>query len=722
MDNLNSYFASCPKNVSDLLAGEIRELGGTEISETAAGVYFKADEAAGYRFIMWSRLASRLFLQIASFKVSSPEDIYHGVRGTAWDEEFGRESSFTINSDLIRSNTITNKNFAAQKMKDAIADQFREKYGTRPAVDNADPGITLHLLIKDDTASVGIDLSGTPLHRRGYRRASGPAPLKENAAAAVLLRSGWKETAGKGGSFLDPFCGTGTLLIEAAMMAGDIAPGLLRSGTGMNKWRKYNPRLMEEIRAEASARRAEGIKNIPRIAGSDINRKAVSSALANIEAAGLGSVIHVEKRDFADLSVSHLPPGLMVSNPPYGERLEELEALVPLYRSIGKITSERLPGWRVAVLAGDIRLSKAIGLKPEKINIIYNGPIECTLAGFRIFSKEEKAGINEEISRKSRDRTPSSPGAEMFANRLRKNIKKLKKWRKKNGVTCYRIYDADMPEYSAAIDVYEDKWINLQEYAPPKEIPEKKAARHIEEMIDGILSVFPVRRRDIYLKVRKRQGGKSQYGKVSFRNEKKIIRENSLSFYVNLSDYLDTGIFLDHRPTRELIRTMSEGKDFLNLFAYTGTATVYAAEGGAASTTSVDQSNTYLGWAEENMKLNGFTGDEHKFVKADVLKWIPKEKKRFDLIFLDPPTFSNSKNMKETLDIQRDYGDLIAKTVKLLKKDGTLIFSTNFRKFRMNRDLFPDLLIEDITEKSIPADFERNRKIHFCWTIRRKEQ
>ena len=412
----------------------------------------------------------------------------------------------------------------------------------------------------------------------------------------------------------------------------------------------------------------------------------------------------------------------MVSNPPYGERLEEIETLIPLYRLIGAVSSRDLPGWKIAVLSGDIRLSKAIGLKPEKVNTIFNGPIECSLANFRIYSDKEKMEIKEAVSKKISERTPSSPGAQMFANRLKKNLKSLKKWTVKEGITSYRLYDADMSEYSAAIDFYEGKWVNFQEYASPKEIPEKKVKRHRDEMIDGLLSVLPIYRKDLYIKLRKKQAGKSQYNKIASKDDKKIIRENGHSFYINLSDYLDTGIFLDHRITRRLIESMAEGKRFLNLFAYTGTATVHAAAGGAKSTTTVDMSSTYLQWAKDNMKLNGFTGDNHRFLKEDVLTWLRRERKSYDLVFLDPPTFSNSKSMENTFDIQKDYRYLISRASELLGTDGTLIFSTNFRKFKMDKDLFPDLIIRDISEETIPVDFTRNKKIHYCWEIRRKQK
>ena len=721
MGNNLQFYAASPRNLADLMAKEVTSCGGENLAETPTGIYFSGSLETACRFLVWSRVGSRLFLQLKTFEAETPEDIYKGVYSHPWDTEFDASASFTISTDLIKTTVVNHQNFASQKMKDAIVDQFREKTGERPQIDNKKPDITLHLLIKENTAVLGMDLGGESLHQRGYRTVSGPAPLKENVAAAILLRSGWPEIAEKGGPFIDPFCGTGTLLIEAAMIAGDTAPGLLKRRRGMDFWKRFNPEIMENVLREAGDRRAAGENRIPRIYGFDKDKNAVASALKNISSAGFDRFIHVEKRNFENLSVSFLPPGLMVSNPPYGERLDEIETLIPLYKGIGAVSSKELRGWKIAVLSGDIKLSKAIGLKPDKVNTVFNGPIECSLGVFRIYSDKEKSDLKETISKKISERTPSSPGAEMFANRLRKNLKALRKWVSGSGVTSYRIYDADMSEYSAAIDYYEGKWLNLQEYAPPKEIPLDKVKRHREEMIDGLLSVIPVYKQDLFIKVRKRQAGKSQYNKISTVNDKKIIHENGHSFYINLSDYLDTGIFLDHRETRKLIESMAGGKRFLNLFAYTGTATVYAAAGGAHSTTTVDMSSTYLEWAKENMNLNGFTGDNHRFLKADVLTWLQREKKKYDLIFLDPPTFSNSKSMDKTFDIQRDYPDLLHWTTSLLNSGGTCIFSTNFRKFKLDSSIFPELEIKDISEETIPVDFSRNKKIHYCWEIRRKQ-
>ncbi len=714
------YFAACPRNTEDLSHTEIAAFGGYDIKETPGGVSFTGTMETGYRHVLWSRVSSRLLLALFSFPVMSLEDIYSGTRQILWDSEFANTSSFTIHTDIIRSPAVNHPNFAAQKMKDAIVDQFRERTGIRPSIDNKFPDITLHLLVKDDTAVISIDLSGESMHRRGYRVRTGPAPLKENTGAALLLRSGYERICKKGGSLVDGFCGTGTLLIEAAMIAGDHAPGLMRKAAGLPSWKKFDPQLWSNLIKEARERSMEGMKKIPRIYGFDKEKSAVAAALENCRAAGFEDKIHVEKKLFKDVSLPFLTPGLFISNPPYGERLEEVESLLPLYKNIGEVLRREFRSWRAAVLTNSRELSKAIGLKPEKVNVFFNGPLECTLGQFRIFSREESENLSRKMEIKRAERTPSSPGAVMFSNRLKKNLKKLRKWTVQNNISSYRIYDADMPEYSAAIDYYEGTWIHFQEYAPPREIEPEKAEQHRKEMLDGLMSTLPLHRKDLFITVRKRQKGKSQYEKRGFAGSKKMIHENGHKFLINLTDYLNTGIFLDHRLIRQNIASLAAGGDFLNLFAYTGTATVYAASGGARTTTTVDKSNTYLQWARENMELNGHTGSNHQFIKADCLRWIEQTKNRYDLIFLDPPTFSNSKGMNSTLALGRDYRDLIEKTSGLLRKDGLLLFSTNYRKFKIEADAFPHLAVADISDKTIPEDFQRHKNIHYCWEIRRK--
>ena len=334
----------------------------------------------------------------------------------------------------------------------------------------------------------------------------------------------------------------------------------------------------------------------------------------------------------------------------------------------------------------------------------------------------ESAG---ESSLRNSDRSTtvgSAKGAEMFANRLRKNLRHLGKWARREGVTCYRVYDADLPEYAVAVDLYED-WAHVQEYAAPPTVDPLLAERRLSDAMAVIPDALGRPADRVVLKVRRRQKGLAQYERQAMTGQFREVCEGSLRFLVNLTDYLDTGLFLDHRPTRALIRSAVRGGRFLNLFAYTGTASVYAAAGGAASTTTIDMSSVYLDWARSNMELNGFDeGRAHRFVRADCLAWLAvPHPERYHVIFVDPPTFSNSKRMgAATFDVQRDHVGLLRSVVQLLARDGLILFSNNFRHFKMHRSALPDLTIEDITHSTIPPDFQRNPRIHTCWKLTRR--
>jgi 23S rRNA (guanine2445-N2)-methyltransferase / 23S rRNA (guanine2069-N7)-methyltransferase len=713
MTSHRHFFATAPKGIEPLLADELRALGAFEVAEGRSGVAFSGPLAIAYRACLWSRLASRVLLPLATFPATSPEELYAGVRAIDWSEHLSTESTLAVDASVSGSK-ITHSHYAALKIKDAVVDQFRDRTGDRPSVDAERPDVRINLYLLRDTATLSLDLSGDSLHRRGYRDEGVLAPLKENLAAAILIRAGWPEIAARGGALVDPMCGSGTLLLEGAYMAGDIAPGLLRPHYGFLRWRGHDAALWQQLMEEAQGRRADGLARIPTIVGYDADHKAIRAAWANIDQAGLREHIHVERREVAALVVpsGESAAGLLVVNPPYGERLGEVEALKEVYGTLGDRLKEQFVGWKAAIFTGNVELGKKLGLRAKKMHTLYNGALECKLLHIEVQPENFV----------DRHRGPSpvrlSEGATSFANRLRKNLKTLGKWAKQEGISCYRLYDGDIPEYAVAVDLY-DGWVHVQEYQAPKEIDERKAAQRLREVMAVLPDVLEVPGERIFLKVRKQQKGTEQYGKFGERGQFIEVREGAARLLVNLSDYLDTGLFLDHRPTRLLLGELAAGKRFLNLFAYSGAASVQAALGGAASTLTVDMSQTYLDWAKKNLALNGFSGGNHRLERADCLEWLGRAKGEFDLIFLDPPTFSNSKRMEGTFDVQRDHVELLRKTAALLAQDGTLIFSNNNRKFKMDAEALPELLIEDITRKTIPKDFERNPRIHNCWRIRK---
>lgn len=710
------YFATAPQGVEPLLAAELLALGASRAHESRGGVAFDGPLAVAYRACLWSRTANRVLYLLASVPAPDADALYAGVRALAWEEHLDPDGTLAV--DFAGSGAaITHSQYGAQRVKDGIVDRLRELTGRRPSVDRDTPDLRINVFVLKDTARIAIDLAGDSLHRRGYRVETVAAPLKENLAAALLLKAGWPALAAAGGGLLDPMCGSGTFAIEAALIAADRAPGLERTHWGCYGWRRHQPALWRELVLEARERAAAGRARLPAIVACDADPRAVRATLANVQAAGLAGGIHVERRELARAEPPRGPAGLVIVNPPYGERLGEQEALRATYAELGDVLKARFGGWQVALFTGNPELGKRMGLRAHKANTFHNGPLPCQLLQFSV---EPSAFVDREgADRRRREAALAralAGGADAFVNRLKKNLRTLGRWAAREGISCYRLYDADIPEYAVAVDRYGD-WLHVQEYAAPATIPEATAAERLEQVMTVLPDTLGVAPEHIALKVRSRQKGSSQYTRQAEHGEFLEVREGPARLLVNLFDYLDTGLFLDHRITRALLGRLARGRHFLNLFAYTGAATVHAALGGARTTTSVDLSATYLDWAGRNLALNGCGGDAHRLVRADCLAWLEHARGRYGLIFLDPPTFSNSKRMSGTLDVQRDHVTLIRRAVALLEPGGELIFSNNHRRFRLDTAALADLAIEDISASTIPPDFARNPRIHRCWRI-----
>ncbi|WP_031438327.1 bifunctional 23S rRNA (guanine(2069)-N(7))-methyltransferase RlmK/23S rRNA (guanine(2445)-N(2))-methyltransferase RlmL [Methylobacter tundripaludum] len=766
-------FATTPKAMETILTDELQALGVNNIKATLAGVAFQGDLETAYRACLWSRTANRILLVLSSFEVKTQEDLYNGVQKIDWFEHINPEDSFAVSFSAKNSAAINNTHFGALKVKDAIVDQMRARFQTRPSINTEQPNIRINVYLNGENAQLSLDLSGESLHRRGYRDVSIKAPMKENLAAAMLLRSGWPQIAKQQGSLIDPMCGSGTLLLEGAMIAADYAPGLLRDYFGFTGWKKHDAQCWKKLRAEAEQRKKIGLEKLPVIVGFDQNRHTVNTALAHIANAGLQNKIHVERRDIEDAEPAESwKPGLLICNPPYGERLGDEQETAELYKKFGESLKAHFIGWKAAMIISNPELGFRLGLRSQKPITLFNGALECKLLRLdieesnffipkaktqeeRIAQAIETGKIQEQrIAQATQTKTTPQPettsadtlaeqdvselGAEMFANRLKKNLKKLSNWAKQNRITCYRVYDADLPEYAVAVDIYQGEacrsqltplayipvgdqtWINVQEYEPPKSIDQHKADQRLAGLLAEIPRILGVNREQVFLKIRRKQKSTDQYEKHDDQGRFHIIEEGGCKLLVNFEDYLDTGLFLDHRPIRMLIQKQAKDKSFLNLFAYTGSATVHAAMGGAKSTTTVDMSNTYINWAKKNMALNANEG-AHEFIQTDCLEWLAAEaqlaNRHYDLIFLDPPTFSNSKRMDAVFDIQNDHVQLINNAISLLSPGGVLYFSTNFRRFKIDKQALSDLIVEDISAATIPEDFARNPKIHYCWRI-----
>ncbi len=700
-DDMNSLFASTARGLEELLKSELDALGAQDLQVVQGGVHFEADDRTMYQSLLWSRLASRILLPLGEFGVYSDLDLYVGVQSIDWTELFGSQHTFVVHFSGTNE-SIRNSQFGALKVKDAIVDSFTRQKLPRPNVDREQPDIRINVWLNKDRASIALDLSGDALHQRGYRQQTGQAPLKENLAAAIVLRSGWQPTT----PLLDPMCGSGTLLIEAALIACDRAPGLLRSRWGFTHWRQHNDALWREVKSEAQQRARAGTAAAQaRFFGYDSDGRVLEWAQANARRAGVADLFTFARQDVLQLK-NPLPGeqrGTVLSNPPYGERLESEPALIALHSQLGRIMKQHFGGWTLSLFSGSPELLSCLQLRAERQFKAKNGPIECVQKNYQLAENSSENGAQI---------------AEDYANRLRKNMKKLEKWARQEGIACYRLYDADLPEYNVAVDRY-GEWVVVQEYAPPKTIDAAKARQRLFDVIGATLSVLELPANRLVLKTRERQKGKNQYQKLGEKGDFFEVQEYNARLLVNLTDYLDTGLFLDHRIARHMLGKMSKDKDFLNLFSYTGSASVHAGLGGARSTTTVDMSRTYLEWAERNLRLNGLTGRQHRLMQADCLSWLRESDETFDLIFIDPPTFSNSKRMEEDFDVQRDHIMLMRNLKRLLRAGGTVMFSNNKRGFKMDLEGLASLGLkaQDITQKTLSQDFARNRQIHNCWLI-----
>ncbi len=822
-----AMFATAPHGVARLLADELAELGATDVTVAGAGVRFHGNPHTMYRVCLWSRLANRILLPVLRGKADSEDALYALVQSLDWSQHMAVGNTLAV--DFFSSHSqVSHTLYGAQKVKDAIVDQFREATGERPSVERETPDIRINVYLHRDNARIALDMSGSSLHRRGYREESTRAPLKENLAAAMLLASGWPAMAAQGQSLFDPMCGSGTLLIEAAMMASDTAPGLARSYYGFLGWRGHDDALWQSASNDAIARRSKGQEKLAdsgvKILGADRDSRVLTACNSNLQAAGVEGLVQVQQQDFfktenalTDFSkkLSSPPPqsGLLVFNPPYGERLSTGNSASTFYRDINKRLRNSFHQWQIGILAPADAPTHLLRLKTDAANNstdkkkkggnkkqtaglgFSNGGIDCryltgTVGGGtagtaasiwsgktsdptgktsdptgktsepggsameppatprkNVWTKAGDTDLDEnKVAATETATTQPEPSPDtsttqvstqpsMFRNRLAKNRKKLKSWLKQNDIRAYRLYDADMPEYAVAIDIYNIEHPEspndlqtravVQEYRAPASVDAGKARERLQQVLGDTIAELDLQPEHLHLKVRERQKGTSQYEKGHDTQAFYRIEEYGCRVLVNFDDYLDTGLFVDSRKIRHYIQQQAAGKRFLNLFSYTGCATMHAIAGGATQTTSVDSSRTYLNWADKNLKLN--TGsyhndnneatDQHQMVRADAMTWLADNTEKYDLILLDPPTFSNSRDLATDWDVQKNHVESIERCMQRLSPDGTLVFVTNYKRFRFEEDKLPGIKAENRSTWSTDRDFSRNQKIHQCWFI-----
>ncbi|QDK97382.1 bifunctional 23S rRNA (guanine(2069)-N(7))-methyltransferase RlmK/23S rRNA (guanine(2445)-N(2))-methyltransferase RlmL [Acinetobacter tandoii] len=723
---LSNYWVTCADGLETLLQEELQGLGIEQIERFPGRLVFKGTLEQAYRICMWSRLASRVLLPIHTHELERShdardvaEELYEGAISFDWSLIFAPQSTFAIRLHVERE-IMVNSQFATLRVKDGVVDSFMEAVGRRPSIDTKQPEITLYVLAGKTEHTYCLDLSGDSLHKRGYRRYMTDAPIKENLAAAILQKANLQQL--RPDIILDPMCGSGTFIIESLMLLTDRAPGLVRR-FGFNGWNGHNNELWMSIKAEAAERHQQALAlPLPKFYAFDADWEAVKATKQNIMAAGFESLldqIQIEERtlsDWPDFEVGN-KTAFIVTNPPYGERLGDKASNRALYLGLSALLQKNFPNQTAAVIAAAVEQADVMAFSDPQTMRLMNGKLPIYI---RLGKIKPATVVKPFLETWQPLQFEPIEGAEDFTNRLQKNMQTLKKWAVKEGVFCLRLYDADLPDFNVAVDLYGDR-LHVQEYAPPKSIDPEKAKKRFNLALAAIRAVTGLGRDAIFIKTRARQEGKNQYTKQSTASKRFIVQEGQAKILVNMTDYLDTGLFLDHRQVRLRIAKEARGKHFLNLYSYTSTASLHAALGGAASTTSVDLSNTYLNWSKENFVLNGLTVDhadeQHQFFASDCFEWLKEGHEQYDLIFIDPPTFSNSKKFYGTFDVQRDHVSLLKRAMNRLTTEGTLYFSNNYRGFELDEEIEAMFDVQEITQETIGPDFKRNQKIHRAWKI-----
>ncbi|MCR5537047.1 MAG: bifunctional 23S rRNA (guanine(2069)-N(7))-methyltransferase RlmK/23S rRNA (guanine(2445)-N(2))-methyltransferase RlmL [Succinivibrio sp.] len=709
-----NFFASCPKGLEGLLLSELKALMVEEPHETVAGVSFKGTFEVGMRVCLWSRFASRVLLQLSEFFCEDDSDLYIGAQAVAWERYFTPQQSIAVDFSGM-SETLRNTQYSAVRVKDAICDRFSSQTGMRPSVDREHPEVRIFArLSRQQSVVISLDLSGGALLKRDIQRQTGIAPLKENLAAAIVERSGYTK-----GNFCDPMCGSGTLLLEAAFKLTDTAPGLMRTHFGFFSLKQFSSEAWQRLLSEAKTRHEQGLTRALeahcQLQGFDMDERVVAYAQENVRKAGFEELITVSCCALSELynpfASSELPL-TCVTNPPYGVRMGNFNELLALYTELGTKFKQQFGGSRVAVISSSEELLSCLRMRADKVYHLFNGELACQL---RVYTVKEAS----EQTVSTAGSTEAAQRPVDFINRLTKNLAKYRKLAAQQQVDAYRVYDADVPEYAAAIDYYAGFYV-VYAYEAPSTVPAWLARQHLLDLVQATVQVTGVPGEQVILKQRAVKKGAAQYEKAEeARGIFYTVNEMNCLFRVNLYDYLDTGLFLDARLIRQQVRRLSEGRSVLNLFAYTCTASVCAALGGALHTHSVDMSRTYLEWGMENFRLNKLDLKNHTFEQADCLSWLSVEHgQQYDLVYIDPPTFSNSKRMERSFEVRRDQVALLANVTRHLKDEGLVIFCTNQHNFKISDELQKyGYSIEDISAKTLPFDFKRTPKIHSCFML-----
>jgi 23S rRNA (guanine2445-N2)-methyltransferase / 23S rRNA (guanine2069-N7)-methyltransferase len=707
--------------IESIVRYELSQLGYQAQVVSPGRIEFTGDLEALCRTNLWLRTADRVLVCVGRFPAPDFDALFESVKSLPWEWWIPPDGEFPV-SGRSRKSQLTSVPAIQRAVKRAIVDRLLAAHRVSQLPETG-PRYSIEVALLDDRAALTIDTTGPGLHKRGYHRLVGRAPLKETLAAALIQLSFWTPDR----PLIDPFCGTGTIPIEAALIGRNMAPGLNRDFAA-ERWPQVNETLWQREREAARAKVTDALP--VRIIGTDADEQALKLARHAAQLAGVDQDIHFQLRVFEQLT-SRRTHGCVITNPPYGQRMGDLREAEQSHRSIPEVL-RKLPTWSHFILTAFPDFERLIQKQADRRRKLYNGRIECTYYQFHgpKPGSDSPSNGNQEaecepiipamlrqafggLGDKAREQ------AELFRSRLLKRARHLRRWPTRQDIHCYRLYERDIPEIPLVVDRYED-YLHVTEYERPHDRDVAQHADWLELMQRTAGEALEIDPRHVFLKTKHRQRGTMQHEKAGQAGFEIAVREGGLKFWANLSDYVDTGLFLDHRVTRSMFRDAAHGKRVLNLFAYTGAFSVYAADGGATEVTTVDWSHTYMEWARRNLELNGFVGPQFHFTLEDARLYMQQLSRStvFDLAVVDPPTFSNSKRTPDDWQVQRDHIELLNLVLSHLTPGGCVYFSTNFRSFKLQSQQLHASQIHEISRQTVPEDF-RNRRIHRCWLLRK---
>lgn len=703
------FVSTCAAGLEDLVADELTSFGADISSSRKGEIRWSATLEAGYRTCLWSRFSSRLILVLSEFTIDTTDDLYEAAKTITWEDHLSREDSFAVDCVLAASGPVTNSMFGALRIKDGLVDRFRERHGVRPDVQTQRPTVRVYLQVHGNRALLGLDLSGEGLHRRGYRVDSGPAPLKENLAAAIMALSGWN-----GSSYLiDPMCGSATLLIEAAMMKADSAPGLGRTYFGLFGWLGHQKSVWDELVAEALDREASAREQKwPPLIGYDGSRSAVLAARKNIAQAGFADRIQVAQQELHQLKNNFEQPGFLVCNPPYGERLSDSQSVKHLYRHMGDRFRDQFPGWQIALFTAAPDYADRFKLHLDKSVKIFNGPLVC-----RLFKGSPQAAAVPAALRKWQiSKEFNQDAATELGNRLKKNFRKFHSWACDKNLDWYRLYDRDLPQFNVTIDVT-NSFLHIREFPPPRGKDHRIAEERFREVTRTVRTLFAASRDQVM--VHRSASARKGPKKGGARTKQTEIQEGKALFMVGGEADPEGTFFPDQRFVRSYLDQAAGRGTFLSIFDTSGGAAISVALGGAQQTVTLGVGSRNVETLVNNFSRNGLHPENHKIITDSVMSWLKKSRQPFDLIYICLRKKQYRQTDSSIFKVGSDHRFLIDRTIAGLSKGGRLVVSSLLPNFELDPAVMDAYRCRTMSKKLVSPDVTRGARNFRCWEISR---